>query len=379
MVDFSLTDEQKKLIEEVRAMGPELEKKSLEIDAAGDDHFDYSLVSQLAEQNLLTPIVPVRFGGRGFDYFTNALFFEEIGAICTGLAAVLGFNSHVGSIISMVGNEEQKETYLPLLTEKTPRLAAVALSESGAGSDVGSMTTTATFEDGRYLINGTKDYMINGAIADLSVCFAVLDPTRGRSTMVTFIIPGQAEGLEVGTLRNKMGIRHALTHEMIFRGVQVDPKNIIGDVGNGYMVVTQAIDRDKVMVGAASVGLARSAYNKALAFAKERRQFGRSILDNQAIAFEFAQMLAEIEAARMLVWKACWLIDRNADFTLASSFAKIAGTSVAQSVVSRAADIVGGRAFLKGHPLEKLYRDAKILPTAEGTNHIQKAIIASLL
>ena len=272
MVDFSLTDEQKNLIEEVRAMGPELEKKSLEIDAAGDDYFDYSLVSQLAEQNLLTPIVPVRFGGRGFDYFTNALFFEEIGAICTGLAAVLGFNSHVGSIISMVGNEEQKETYLPLLTEKTPRLAAVALSESGAGSDVGSMTTTATLAEGRYLINGTKDYMINGDIADLSVCFAVLDPTRGRSTMVTFIIPGQAEGLEVGTLRNKMGIRHALTRNDL-SGCSSRSKNIIGDVGSGYGSY-QAIDQDKVMVGAASVGLARSAYNKALAFAKKGGNLG---------------------------------------------------------------------------------------------------------
>ncbi len=379
MVDFSLSNEQTSLIKEITSLAPLLEKKALEIDGQRDDHFNYSLVTELAQRNLLHPLVPVEYGGRGFDYFTLALLMEEMGAICPGLATVMIFNAHFTSVVKMVGNAAQKSHYLPLLTEKTPHLLATGLSELGAGSDVASMTTHADLQDGYYLINGTKDHVVSGAIADFIVCFATLDPSRGRSQMVAFVVPGNADGLQVGPLRHKMGIRYAHTWQLIFNDVKVPVSNMIGSEGDGYMIVTQAIDRDKALTGAIGVGIARSAFEKALAFAKERKQFGRTVFDNRAIAFEFSKMAAQIEAARLLVWKACWLLDKNDDFTVAASIAKIAGTTVAQEVVGKAIDIVGGRAYMEGHPLEKLYRDAKIFTTLEGTNHIQNAIIASLL
>lgn len=379
MVNFSLTNEQTNLIKEINNLAPFLGKKALEIDQQRDEPFNYSLVTELAQHNLLHPMVPAEYGGRGFDYFTMALLMEEMGAICPGLATVMIFNAHFTSLVKIAGSVEQKSQYLPFLTEKKPHLLATALSELGAGSDVATMATHAELRDGYYIINGTKDHVVNGAIADFIVCFATLDPSRGRSQMVAFVVPGNADGLQVGQFRKKMGIRYAHTWQLVFNDVKVPASNMIGSEGDGYMIVTQGIDRDKPLTGAIGVGIARSAFEKALAFAKERKQFGRSVFDSQAIAFEFSKMAAQIESARLLVWKACWLLDNNEDFTVAASIAKIAGTNVAQEVVVKASDIVGGRAYMEGHPLEKLYRDAKIFSTLEGTNHIQNAIIASLL
>lgn len=379
MIDFSLNTEQINMIKEINSLAPFLEKRALEIDQQRDEAFNYSLVSELAQHNLLHPLVPSKYGGRGFDYFTMALLMEELGAICPGLATVMIFNAHFTSVIKMVGNDQQKTQYLPYLTDKKPHLLATALSELGAGSDVAAMTTHAEMKDGYYIINGTKDNVISGAIADYIICFATLDPFRGRSQMVAFVVPGNADGLQIGKFRKKMGIHYAHTWQLIFNEVKVPVSNRIGSEGDGYMIVTQSIDRDKALTGAIGVGIARSAFEKALAFAKERKQFGRTVFENQSIAFEFAKMAAQIESARLLVWKACWLLDNNGDFTVPASIAKIAGTNLAQEVVSKAADIIGGRAYIEGNPLEKLYRDAKIFATLEGTNHIQNAIIASLL
>ena len=379
MVNFALSNNQKTMIREIRQLAPQLERQALEIDARHSAEFDYSLVTELAKYNLLNPLIPPEYGGRGFGYFSYALLMEEIGAICPGLASVMVFSCHFTSILDMVGTPEQKAQYLPLFTQKQPKLAAVALTEKTAGSDVGNMDTQAVLQDGSYIINGQKEYVVSGAIAEVLICFATLDPIRGRSKMLALIVPGDANGLKAGQFRNTMGIRYAHTSELLFDNVTVPAANLIGAEGDGYMIVTQAIDRDKVLTGAIGVGLARTAFDKALAFAKERKQFGRSIYDNQAIAFEFSKIAAQIEAARLVVWKACWLIDNNKDFTVAASIAKIAGTQVAQEVVGKAIDIVGGQAYLEGHPLEKLYRDAKIFSNLEGTNHIQNAIIASLL
>ncbi|MGE5423477.1 MAG: acyl-CoA dehydrogenase family protein [Ignavibacteriales bacterium] len=379
MVSFELSKEQTKLIEEVRKLSPGLERQALQMDEAGDEHFDFSLVNVLAKQNLLTPTIAKEYGGRGIDCLTSSLFMEEVGAICAGLATVIAYNFHAASFINMVGTSEQKQSYLPRLTMKRPLLAAVAATEPGAGSDIGAMTTSAKLKAGQYIINGYKEYLVSGAVADFIICFAALDPSRGRSTMAAFLVPGDAEGLEVVQIRRKMGIKYAHTCELRFNNVMVSEQNLLGDVGSGYLMVTQEIDRSKVLTGAIGVGLARSAFEKALAFAKERKQFGRSIYDNQVLAFDFARMAAQIEAARLLVWKACWLIDRNEDFTTSSSIAKIAGTTAAAEVASKAVDIMGGHGYMKGNPIEKLYRDAKILATLEGTNYIHNAVIASLL
>ncbi|MGE5371260.1 MAG: acyl-CoA dehydrogenase family protein [Solirubrobacterales bacterium] len=379
MVSFELTQKQNQLIEEIRTLAPAMESQALQLDEAGDDRFDFSLVNILARENLLTPTVAVEYGGRGIDAFTCALYMEEIGAVCAGLATVVSYNLHAASFIDLFGSQEQKQYYLPRLTQKKPCLAAIAATEPGAGSDIGAMTASAKLDDGQYVINGTKEYLVNGTVADFIICFATLDPSRARSTMAAFLVPGSADGLEVAQIRRKMGIRYAHTCQMRLNNLAVPARNLLGEVGSGYLMVTQEIDRSKVLIGATGVGLARSAFEKALAYARERRQFGRSIYENQALSFTFAKMAAQIEAARLLVWKACWLIDRNDESTMASSMAKIAGTTAAVDVVGEALDIMGGYGYIKGNSIEKLYRDAKILPTLEGTNDIHNAVITSLL
>jgi len=379
MISFALNNNQKNLIKNIRLLGPQLEQKEMEIDQNRSEVFDYSLVNELAQSNLLNPMVPLEYGGRGFDYFDYALLMEEIGALCPGLAAVMIFNCHFTSILDSVGTNEQKSKYLPIFTQKEPKLAAMALSEKNAGSDAGNMSTLAVMEDNHYIISGVKEYVVSATLADYLVCFATLDPSRARSKMIALIVPGNAPGIRKGQFRKTMGIRYAHCSELIFENVSVPAANLLGAEGDGYMIITQAIDRDKVLTGSIGVGIARAAFDIALAYAKERKQFGRSIYDNQSIAFEFSKMAAQIEAARMVVWKACWLIDNNEDFTVAASIAKIAGTTTAEEVVGKAMEIVGGRAYLEGHPLEKLYRDVKIFSNLEGTNHIQNAIISSLL
>ncbi|HPF20599.1 MAG TPA: acyl-CoA dehydrogenase family protein [Syntrophomonas sp.] len=379
MVNFALNNNQQSLIKSIRLLAPQLAQKEMEIDQHRSEAFDCSLVNELAKLNLLNPMVPPEFGGRGLNYFDYALLMEEIGAVSPGLAAVMIFNCHFISILDSIGTEEQKAQYLPVFTQQQPKLAAMALSEKNAGSDAGNMSTLAVKKNDHYLISGIKEYVTNGTNADYIVCFATLDPTRARSQMLALLVPGNAPGIRQGQLRKTMGIRYAHCTELIFDNVSVPAANLLGEEGNGYMIITQAIDRDKVLTGAIGVGIARAAFDMALAFAKDRKQFGRTIYENQAIAFELSKMAAQIEAARMVVWKASWLLDNNEDFTVAASIAKITGTTTAEEVVSKAMDIVGGRAYLEGHPLEKLYRDVKIFSNLEGTNHIQNAIITSLL
>lgn len=379
MVNFSFTAEQNEMINEIRILAPILEEKSLELDASGDNDFDFVLVNLLAERNLLAPMISRKYNGKGFNYFTMALYMEEVGAICTGLASVIAAITHAASVIMIGGSKEQKEHFLPPLVKKKPKLAALALSEQAAGSDIVSMSTHATMKENQFILNGTKDYVINGSVADYVIVFATFDSSRGRSTMTSFIVPSNSEGLEIGCIRRKMGIRYAHTCELLLKNVALPAENMIGEPGSGYLLMMQTFDRGRALAGAASVGLARSAFEKALAFAKKREQFGKPIINNQAVGFEFAKMAAKIEAARLLVWKACWLIDNDEDYTMSSSIAKMAGSYVAQYTVARASDILGGRGYLEGHPLEKLYRDARILSTIEGTNHIQQAIVASLL
>lgn len=380
MFSLDIRPDQRELIEEIRSIAPALEKKALEIDAAGDLIFDSSMVDLLAAHNLLAPIVPREYGGRGSDFMTMALFMEELGAICLGLSGVASATNQVTALIMLGDNQAQKDQYLPQFVQKKACLAAFALSEASAGSDVTMIQTQIRREkDGLFSINGIKDYVINGAVADYIICLGAQDPSKVRSTMLSVIVPRETPGFKVGRICQKMGVRAANSSELIFDNVRVPEANILGDPGISYLLLTQIFDRGRAVGAANAVGMARSAFNIALAYARDREQFGKSLFEHQAIAFSFAEMEADIEAARMLVWKACWLIDQDGDYTKASSIAKLYAAEMAQRVVNKCADIVAARAYMKGHPLEKMCRDARMLSTIEGTNNIQKMIIASQL
>ncbi|MFZ5634263.1 MAG: acyl-CoA dehydrogenase family protein [Bacillota bacterium] len=393
MPDFSLKRNQEKLVEEIRALVTrKIAPASLELDRRGDDSFDFSLAGTLAGLNLLTPTVPREYGGRGLDYFTTALVLEEISAGCAGVAAVVTANIHAASPIILGGSARQKETFLPLLAHPHVNLAAFALTESGSGSDIGAMQSFANplQANGRtaardynkaeqWVLNGSKDYIINGGVAKFISVFAATDPRNKRGGMMAFIVPSGLPGMSVEAVRNKMGIRYASTVRLKFSDLKLDREYVIGRPGSAYLLLMQTFDRGRSLAGAIGVGIARAAFEYALKYSRERIQFGRPVYSNQGVSFTLADLATKIEAARMLVWKACWLIDRDLDYTMASSMAKIAGSQVAVEAASAAMEICGGSGYLTGHPVEKYLRDARVLPLIEGTDNIQKAVIASLL
>ncbi|MBF7084089.1 acyl-CoA dehydrogenase family protein [Desulfallas sp. Bu1-1] len=379
MANFSLSPAQEQLIEEIRQVAAErIAPVVRELDE-GDDHFDFRPAQALAEHNLLTPTIPRAYGGRGLDYFSTALLLEELGATCAGVATVVTTNIHAAGPVILAGTEHQKKTFLPLLASPEPHLAAFALTEPEAGSDIGAMSALAACEGGVWKINGVKDFVINGGIAHFTTVFATTDPQNKRAGMMAFLLPSGVPGLKVGAVRNKMGIRYARTVQLIMKDTLVQDELVIGRKGGAYLLLMQTFDRGRALAGAVGVGIARAAFEFALRYSKERRQFGRPIFSQQAISFTLAELQTKIESARLLVWKACWLIDNDLDYTMASSMAKIAGSQVAQEATAAAMDILGGRGYLKGCPVEKLLRDARVMSLIEGTNHIQKAVIASQL
>lgn len=380
MTDFNIGPQQKDLVEEIRSLAREkIAPLAGELDGKGDLEFDFGPAETLAQNNLLTPTVPVEYGGRGLDYFSTALMLEELGAACAGVATVVAANIHAASPIILAGTGRQKDAFLSSLASRSPNLAAFALTESGSGSDIAAIASLARKINGHWEINGIKDYVINGGVARFTTLFAATDPQNVKAGMMAFIIPEDTPGLRVGSVRRKMGIRYARTAELILEKALVGGDMAIGPKGGAYLLLMQTFDRGRALSGAVGVGIARAAYEFALRFSKERQRFGRQVFDQQAISFSLADLAVKIESARLLVWKACWLIDNDLDYTLASSMAKIAGSQVAQEAAAAAMDICGGRGFLKDFPVERYLRDARVLSVIEGTNHIQKAIIASLL
>jgi len=305
------------------------------------------------------------------------LLLEELAATCAGVAAVVTANIHAVSPIILAGTKQQKKIFLSPLSSTKPHLAALALTEPKVGSDIASISTLAVKKEGGWSISGSKDFVINGGVASFTTLFATIDPEKRRSGIMSFILPANLSGIKKGTVRRKLGIRYAHTAQLILDQVAVPDEMVIGKRGSAYLLLMETFDRGRALAGAVSVGLARAAYEYALNYSKKRRQFGKPLFAQQSIAFNLADLLVKIEAARLLVWKACWLIDQEMDYTMPSSMAKVAGSFIAQEATAAAMDICGGRGYLKGCPVEKYLRDARVMSLIEGTNNIQKAVIAS--
>ncbi len=382
MVSLELTKEQKKLVQKTQELvREEIAPRALTLDKQGDDHFDWSLIKILSQHNLVCPTIPQEYGGLGLDHLTTALVIEEIAAGCAGLAAVVDANMHAASPIILAGTKEQKETFLAQLGSYNPAVASFALTEPQAGSDVAAVTTMAQLDGDEYIISGCKDFVLNASVASFYSVFAATNPHQKRASLRAFILPADLPGLMVGQNKHKVGLRYSNTSEVILDQVRVAGNRVVGGdrAGSGYLLLTQTFDRGRALVGATAVGIARAAYEMAREHARERIQFGKPIIKHQSIAFALAEMATQIELSRLITWKACWLIDREQDYTAASSMAKLVGSQVAQEVTAMAADIMGGQGYLAHGPADKYLRDARVLSTIEGTSRIQKAIIASLL
>lgn len=381
-MDFSLSKKQHKLLKSVRELAEqEIKPYARGRDFSLDPEFDWHLVRKLADHNLVCPTIPEEYGGMGLDTFTTALLMEEIAAACPGLAAIVDANLHAVGPIMIAGSQSQKEQWLPRLTGANACLAAFALTEPSGGSDLNSMISLAQKTRRGFVINGRKDYILNAPQAELICLFAMTDRLQKKSSMRCFIVPRETPGVKIERLCQMAALDYARMAEIVFDKAEVDSGSVLkaDESYSGYLLFNETFDTGRVLVGATSVGIARAAYELAAEHAAQRIQFGRTINKHQAISHSLVDMASKIEMARLMTWKACWLIDKGYDYTIASAMAKLTASTIAQEVTATAADILGARAVEKGSFMEQLLRDARVLSTLEGTNNIQRNIIASLL
>ncbi|GAC1503212.1 MAG: acyl-CoA dehydrogenase [Vulcanimicrobiaceae bacterium] len=380
-MNFDLTDEQKAIAQLCRDFArAEVAPRAEAMDR--EEAFPYDLVSKMAELGLFGLPFPERYGGSGADTVSYALAVMEIARADASTAITLGAHVSLGaSPFFLFGTEEQKQRYLvPLAQGKM--LWGFGLTEPGAGSDAGAAQTKAEMRDGAWVINGTKAFITNSG-TDITGGTTITAVTgqgeNGRSEITNFIVPQDTPGFTRSKKYRKMGWRASDTRELSFVDVRVPPENILGKRGEGLKNFLQILDGGRISVGALSVGLAMGAYDEALAYAKERRQFGRAISKFQAIQFKLADMLTEIEHAKLMVLKAAWEKDQGRDFAMSASLAKLFSGEMSRRVVNEAVQIHGGYGFMDEYPVSRMYRDQKINEIGEGTNEVQRLVIARML
>lgn len=379
-MDFSISPVQNELIQLIREeVGCKLKKiRDKYINKAG---FKKEILSTLSEYNLVCPTIPEEYGGLGLNRFTTVLIIEEIASFFPAAAAMIVATIHAVEPIMLAGNKKQKEHFLPWFTGKKAEPASFALTEPEGGSDLAQMHTIAARTDEGFIINGTKDFIINAGVSKLITLAAFTQKPVDKIWLRIFLVPSYTEGLKIGRKYDTSGLEHLNICQLNFENMFLPHEYVIEESkpGSGYFLLTQTFDLGRVMVAAASLGIARAAYSEALAFSENRIQFGAKIRNHQAVAFTLAEMATKLEMARLLTWKASWLMDNGIDFSMHSSMAKLAASTIAQEVTLASADIIGARSYDKNSYIEHLVRDARSLSTLEGTNNIQKILIASQL
>jgi alkylation response protein AidB-like acyl-CoA dehydrogenase len=307
------------------------------------------------------------------------MIYEELGKGCAGIATSMAANSLATAPVLLAGNEEQKKMYCDLLNKGG--LAAFALTEPGAGSDAGSVATRAVHdkEKGTYTLNGTKVFITNGGIADIFLIFANTRATGGIRGLTAFIVPKKTPGFRVGKKEDKMGIRPSNTCELILEDVVIPEAYRVGREGEGFRIAMKTLDAARPFVGAVAVGLAQAALDYAVKYAKERRQFGQPVASFEMVQGMMADMAMKVDAARLLVQRACMMRDQKVEFSKEAAMAKCYAADTAMSVTTDAVQIMGGYGYSREYPVEKMMRDAKIMQIYEGTNQIQRLVIANKL
>jgi len=374
VIDFSLTEEQKALQE----MAREFAKKEMRPVAAKydkGDAFPEEVMKKAFEAGFITCNIPQEYDGGGLKELDIALISEELAAGCAGMFTTIMASSLAFTPIILFGTEEQKKRFLTPFT-KAMSFAAFCLTEREAGSDASSLKTTARKSGSDFILNGSKCFITNGGIASLYVVFANSAPEKGPRGVSAFLVPRESPGITVGKEEDKMGHRASNTTELFFEDVRIPEENLLAKEGMGFFVAMKTLDKTRASVGAAGVGVARTALEHAIEYAKTRVQFGKPIATFQHIAFKIAQMAMEIEAARHLVWYSAWLMDQGKPCGKESAMAKCFGSDVAMRTTVEALQIFGGYGYMKDYPMEKLMRDAKLLQIYEGTNEIQRLVIS---
>jgi alkylation response protein AidB-like acyl-CoA dehydrogenase len=377
--NYALTDEQIDFRDTIRQIVTErVAPRAAEIDAKAE--YPWDLRKLFAEQDLLGLPFPVEYGGTGTGTLMLNVAIEEVARACASTALILMIQELGTLPIQLYGSEELKQRFLPRCAsgEWSP---AFALSEPEAGSDPGGMITRAVHDGDEWVINGTKNWITNLGVADFYVVFAKTDPTAGRSRGISaFVVEADRPGFSVGKLEHKLGIRGSPTGQPVFEDVRVPDANLIGEVDRGMQVALGTLDHSRLGVGAQAVGIAQGATDHAAVYARERRQFGQPIADFQGIQFKLADMETRTAAARELLYRACAKIDRGeADAGKYSAMAKLFASDTAMAVTVEAVQVLGGYGYVNEYPVERYMRDAKITQIYEGTNEIQRLVIARSL
>jgi alkylation response protein AidB-like acyl-CoA dehydrogenase len=370
-----LTEEQRMLLDMVRELAQErIAPRAAEIDQTAE--YPWDIKDALAKQDLLALPFPEQYGGTGTDLLTICMVIEEIAKVCATSALIIATQT-LGSLpISLAGTAEQKQRFFPRLSSGE-WIAAFALTEPGAGSDAAGMRTRAVLDGDSYVLNGSKHFITNAGIAHVNTVVAMTDPTKGVKGLSAFIVESDRPGFSVGKIEHKMGIRGSRTGELVFSDCRIPVTNLLGKEGDGFKIAMMTLDRSRPEVGAQALGIAQGALDYACRYAKERVQFGGPISNLQAIQLMLADMAMQVEASRLLVYQAAEAVDKgDKNITMLSAMAKCFAGDTAMRVTVDALQVLGGYGYMTEYPLERMMRDAKITQIYEGTNQIQRMVIA---
>jgi acyl-CoA dehydrogenase len=373
-IDFRLTDEQ----EQLRALAREFAEREIMPVAAEYDRaesFPHSVIAKAAEVGLLNMIIPTASGGLGLGMLEEAILGEELARGCMGIYSILMASELGLTPVVMAGSPEQHQEWLAPLVGQ-PKLAAFGLSEAGNGSDAAAMRTKAVLEGDEWVINGSKMWITNGGMADFTVVFCTTDASLRHKSSVAIIVPHDAPGFSYNKIHHKMGQRAAQTSELVFEDVRVPKGNMLGNVGDGFKIAMKTLDKTRIPVAAGSVGIARRALEESVKYARAREAFGKPISEFQAIQIKVAEMSIGLETARLATWYAAWLVDQGQPHASAAAIAKAYASEAAFEAANQAIQVHGGYGYVGEYPVEKLLRDVKLNQIYEGTNEIQRLVIA---
>lgn len=374
-MNFHLTDEQKLIQKTIKEFAEEVVARDV-IERDRAKRFPREIFKQLSELGLMGLPFPEDYGGAGADTISFAIVVEELSKVCASTG--ITYSAHIslgGAPIHLFGTKEQKEKYLTKICSGES-LGAFGLTEPDAGSDAGGTKTTAIVKDGNFVINGNKCFITNASYSKFLALTAITNKKESNKEISAIIVPTDANGFRVTEYEEKMGLHSSNTTELSFTNVIVPEENLLGKRGEGFKQFLVTLDGGRIGIGAMAVGIAQAAFEKSLQYAKEREQFGKALVRNQAIQFKLADMAMKIELARTMVYKAAWLKDQGRPFTKEASICKLFASEMCMEITSEAVQIHGGNGYMKEYHVERYMRDAKLLEIGEGTSEIQRLVIA---
>ncbi len=376
-MDFDLTEEQRMWQEVVHDfVAREVKPKAREVDE--EARFNWEATRKMGPLGLLGLNIPEEYGGAGVDAISSAIAIEELGWGCGSTALAIAAHNGLGTApIALFGSKQQKQRFLPGVASGQGKLTALALTEPDAGSDLkGGVRTRAERQGEDWVINGAKMWCTNASIADYIVTLVRTDPRGGSHSLSLIVVPTDSNGLHIGPAEKKMGLKGSPTHAVTYQNVRVPMENLIGEEGQGLTYTLSVLDGGRIGIGALSVGLAQAAFEEAVRYAKERETFGQPIANHQAIQWMLAEAATEIQTARLMVYYAAWLKSLGRPYNKEAAMAKMFATEMAERVCRNAIQIHGGYGYSREYPVERIYRDARLMTIGEGTSEIQRLVIA---